>query len=1098
VTLSGHGEDAARAFDHDIFVIHAASDEPFVQGYLLPELGLAPNHVLVPSMLRLGRFLLEEIERGVRSSRLTIVVLSSAYMADHWAVFGEQLAAYASVARDNDVHGALLPLWLEDCELPTHIRALVKLDFRDSTPEVWKSEAVRLRRELDQPAAIEPDLPCPYPGMRPFTERDAARFFGRDAELDDLLRRLRRGEREIYVIGASGSGKSSLIAAGLVPMLSRGAPGLPRVVVRMLRTDEQPIARLAEAIEGDLAAPSAAVGQLLARQAPASLLLLVIDQLEELFVVASADQRIAFLAAVRLLRADPRCVLLFCLRADFYGAFMESMLWSDLDGRPSRIELGALRDDGLRMVIERPARDLGVYFQPELVVRLLSDAAREPGALPLLQEALLQLWCKRRHRLLALSDYHALGDGARSGLAFAIAERADAVLRTLTGAQEAIALRILLRLITFGEGRADTRRQQPRAALRSEGEPASDFDTVLQRLVDNRLLTVTGDNRRGEVQVDLAHEILIQAWPTFSTWIRTWRPHEQRRRDLESTASAWRARGGSGGGLLDAVELSLTYVWRAQAAHPLGHSSDLAAFLAASEAAQAGALEQQRRRTRFAFAGITLFVVVTSSLMLAALWQRRSGLEQGNERSRLLVDLSQVYEEIGRQLLVESERPLKALPYLVAAREAVEVSGGTPSTSLQTLFEQATRNLPLSPPFVHHGGVNSAAFSWDGTRVITASDDKTARVWHAATGNALSPPLVHHGGVNSVAFTWDGTRAVTASDDHTARVWDAATGKPLSPSLEHRVSVNSAAFSPDGARVVTASDDKTARVWDAATGKALSPPFVHQGSVNSAAFSCDGTRIVTASSDNTARVWDAALGEPLSPSLVHDDTVWSAAFSADCARVVTASSDNTARVWDAATGTPLSPPLVHDNTVWSAAFSADGARVVTASGDQTARVWDALTGAPVSPPLVHRGVVVRAVFSPDGGRVVTASGDRTARVWDATTGKPLSPYLEHRDSVTNAAFSRDGRRVVTASGDHTARVWDVATGRPPLVHQEYIVSGAFGSAGSLVVIARWNDAKGGWDRPLIPGTLADWRAIAMGASPYVLVNGGLALRSDDL
>jgi hypothetical protein len=249
---------------YDAFIVHAAADESFVQGYLLPELGLAPERVLVLGTLELGRFIISEIERGVRSSRVTIVVLSPAYMTDHWAVFGEQLAAHVSATRS--VHGILLPLLLEDCELPAHIQALVKLDFRDPAPERWKAEADRLHQYLDRPTGPEPDMACPYPGMHPFSVRDAGRFFGRDAELDDIVRRLRGGEREIYVIGGSGSGKSSLIAAGLVPRLLRGVDGLPSFVMRTLRPGERPLERLADALEVDLAAPAAAVAQWRARQ----------------------------------------------------------------------------------------------------------------------------------------------------------------------------------------------------------------------------------------------------------------------------------------------------------------------------------------------------------------------------------------------------------------------------------------------------------------------------------------------------------------------------------------------------------------------------------------------------------------------------------------------------------------------------------------------------------------------------------------------------------------------------------------------------------------------------------------------------------------
>jgi WD40 repeat protein len=1091
MTLHVTGEQpsgsAVSHFAYDMFVVHAdaAADEAFVNGYLLPRLELTPERVLQLQTLELAQVIAEEIERGVRSSRVTIVVLSAAYMEDHWAAFGEQLAAYASVAKD--VHGVLLPLLLEDCKITMHVQSLVKLDFRDPSRASWEAQIDRLRGFLGRPAVPEPDLACPYPGMRPFTEGDAGRFFGREAELDNLVYRLRHGERELYVIGASGSGKSSLIGAGLVPRLARGIEGMPRFHVQSFRPGERPLERLAGALEGEMTEPVAALGHLLERYTPATALLLIIDQLEELFVIASDGQRRDFLAAVRALRADPRCILVFTLRADFYGAFLASSLWTDNEGRISRIDLRPLGSDSLRVAIERPARDVGVYVEPQLMARLLDDAAREPGALPLLQETLFQLWGKRRHHLLALADYRALSNSARTGMAFAVEKHADFVLGRLTLEQKTTAFRILLRLVNFGEGRADTRRQQPRDALRSESEMAASFDAVLQCLVNHRLVTVTGDDQHGDVRVDLAHEILIQAWPAFADEIQTWRALEQRRRELETAATAWRTRGSGDGGLLDAVELASAITWRNRAVPHVGHSADLAVFLATSEAAQSKAI----RRRRLTFAGLSLLAVVTSILALVAWRQRKVAIS-------LVAQSAQLYQETGRQRLLESERPLEALPYLFEARVSVETIGSTPNASLRALFAQALRNLPVLPPLQHQASVMSAAFSPDGTHIVTASSDKTARIWDAGTGKSLSPPFQHRASVLSAAFSPDGTRVVTASLDKTARVWDVSTGKPLSPPLQHQDSVMSAAFSPDSSRVVTASWDGTARVWDAGTGRPLSPPLQHQDVVLKATFSPDGTRVVTASVDKTARVWDAETGKPLSPPLQHQGIVTGAAFSPDGTRVVTASSDKTARVWDAETGKPLSPPLQHQGEVKSAAFSPDGTRVVTASWDKTARIWDTGSGTPLSPPLQHQDIVLKAAFSPDGTRVVTASWDKTARIWDAGTGKPLSPPLQHQGIVHSAAFSPDGTRVVTASSDKTARVWDVSTGNPlspPLQHQDGVVSAAFSPDGTRVITANLGKTARVWDVPLASGTLSDWRTTTERASPYILANGGLSLRS---
>ena len=277
--------------------------------------------------------------------------------------------------------------------------------------------------------------------------------------------------------------------------------------------------------------------------------------------------------------------------------------------------------------------------------------------------------------------------------------------------------------------------------------------------------------------------------------------------------------------------------------------------------------------------------------------------------------------------------------------------------------------------------------------------------------------------VCSAAFSPDGKRVVTASDDNTARVWDADSGKTLAPLQGHTQPVNSAAFSPDGKRVVTASFDNTARVWDADTGKTLAPLQGHTTWVNSAAFSPDGKRVVTASYDTTARVWDADSGKTLASLQGHTAGVNSAAFSPDGKRIVTASHDNTARVWDADSGKTLASLQGHTGMVFSAAFSPDGKRVVTASDDKTARVWDADSGKTLASLQGHTQPVNSAAFSPDGKRIVTASLDKTARVWDAASGQTLALLQGHTEQVVTAAFSPDGKRVVTASFDNTAQVW---------------------------------------------------------------------------
>ena len=316
--------------------------------------------------------------------------------------------------------------------------------------------------------------------------------------------------------------------------------------------------------------------------------------------------------------------------------------------------------------------------------------------------------------------------------------------------------------------------------------------------------------------------------------------------------------------------------------------------------------------------------------------------------------------------------------------------------------------------------------------LLDCADEEQKRSVFYLKKPSLTPPGAelfrltgHKDAVESAIFSPDGTRIVTASHDKTARIWDAISGQELHCLSGHEDMVLTSTFSPDGARIVTASIDQTARIWDVESGNCLLTLSGHEDMLLTATFSPDGTQIVTASYDQTTRIWDAISGQELHCLSGHEAWVNTAKFSPDGARIVNASIDHTASIWDVESGNCLLTLSGHEDVVNTAEFSPDGTRIVTASYDKTARIWDAVSGQELHCLSGHEDRVQTAVFSPDGTRIVTASFDKTTRIWDAISGQELHCLSGHENSVETAVFSPDGTRIVTCSQDKTARIWDV-------------------------------------------------------------------------
>jgi WD40 repeat protein len=950
------------------------------------------------------------------------------------------------------------------------------------------------------PVAI---LDEPFVGLRAMTESDAERFFGRTAELGELVAKL-KSSRLVAVVADSGSGKSSLVQAGLIPKFRGGVFADPAQQepegriwhVLTMRPGSAPFDNLRKAVTtaserlalspkekaelGELIDPSKPQQTAYALQcnlpAETTETLLVVDQFEELFTQTPEHFRAPFVDWLLSLIA-PGAVLGFrvvlTIRSDYFNlCSTHPALFDLLKQDKAYFRLKQLTAEGLAAIVHQPLLMAGQKDRDEqdaLIAQIRRDVSDRPGDLALVQMALFETWKQHKQDQSSLLEAYAKVGGVSGALAHAAEEvRTD----KLDGKQQDLLEPVLVRLINLGDTGGATRRV---ARIDEFDDSPRDLIQMLSEERCSRLLLL------GAETVDICHEQLITQWPWLQSRItkdaasvrllgrliervREWSQAEDKTKDeylatgaelesfdnLEKQQKGW----------LSPIETK---------------------YVAASKTAQERTLKRTARLQRivawaFAAVGAVILIAGATIAYLQAdkakqlaerefeLTEKQGQLgeqriELNHERANLLAELSEtklLRGEIDSALRLASDGVL--IDLVLPPRAAMASSA---PAALAAAASQAHWHLVL----VHQAKVTSAAFNPDGSRIVTASDDKTARIWDAATGQEVAVLRGHEGIVGSAAFSPDGSRIVTASGDKTARIWDAATGKEVTVLRGHDSLVTSAAFSPDGLLIVTASADKSARIWNAETGKEV-VALRHNGVVESAAFSRHGSRIVTASVDNSAQIWDVTTGKEVAVLRGHDGPVTSAAFSPDGSRIVTASWDKSARIWDAATGKEVAVLRGHDGFVRSAAFSGDGSRVVTASDDETARIWDAATSKEVAVLRGHEDSVKSAAFSPDGSRIVTASDDKTVRIWDAAAGKEVAVLRGHEDGVESAAFSGDGSRIVTASDDKTARIWDAATGKEVRVlrgHEADVSSAAFSPDGSRIVTASDDETARIWD-----------------------------------
>jgi len=903
------------------------------------------------------------------------------------------------------------------------------------------------------------EIQNPYKGLRPFHEADADDFFGRESLVERLLKRMENRDitgRFLAVVGPSGSGKSSVVKAGLIPALRKNAlPGSGNWLVLAMTPGKHPLEELETALlKVAVNPPVSLLEQLkndtrgLVRAVKRSLpeddqveMVLVIDQFEEVFTLTEKEaERVHFIdllcSAVTDLSSRLRVVI--TLRADFYD---RPLVYPEF-GRLLHTHMETvmpLSNEELKQAIKGPAERVNLSIEPGLVAAIQSDISDQPGFLPLLQYALTESFENREDNELTLAAYQKSG-----GVTSALARRAETLYEGLDKVGKEITRQVFLRLVTLGEGIEDTRRRIMLAELITLGDGSEIIDSVLDLFSQYRLLTFDHDPESRAPTVELAHEALLREWNRLRDWIDTSRDDLRIHQRLSAASAEWRQAEWEPSYLLRGSRLIQFDAWAAETDLALAESDHL--FLNASlearhvrEAAEAARQEREKtleKRSRN-FLRILAAVLLVATLAASGLAfiayqsQRQAEAEAKARAKQQYIAENQARISKSRELAAAAISNLDVDPELsvLLALEAIDQTYAVEQTVLpeaEYALHKAVQAIRVLYSLPSSGGV---AFSPDGTLIATTDLDGGVTIRDPETGleklNIYVPDQV-----NNLAFSPDGRRLITTMDDR-AVIWGTDTGDLLLTLYGHEAPLITPAFSLDGSMVATTSYDGTARVWDASTGEEILV-LQHRGLTSGPEFNPDGTMLAVADHGaSVGRIWDVATGEEILNLAGHGVDVNEVDFSPDGTRLLTAGSDGTAKIWDAETGKELLTLYGHTGWVFATDFSPNGEIVATGSQDGTVRIWDANTGQELLKLAGHAGGISNLAFSPGGSQLITGSDDGTARVWDISPegSREWLTLAGHTDLAFGVDFSPDGQHLATTSWDGTAKVWDVVTGK---------------------------------------------------------------------
>jgi WD40 repeat protein len=1042
---------------------------------LVGDLGIAKDLLKRGALASLvgGTPLYQAPEQAEGDTEITQAVDVYASTALLWQVLtGHKPPASGSIAERVAI---LPPVWQE------LIACGMALDpgARFASIESWRSavhDALARDAALVQdgmPTQVGPSAvaDCPYKGLGAYQPEDAGRFFGRDKLTEELVRRLQL-QRVLVVGGPSGSGKSSLVRAGLIPAVRAGA---------LVRSDAWPVVLMTPGRDpmAELhfqmtraASPGASrvsVDDLLSRPALArhlgpgngspQPLLLCIDQFEELFTLAPPTQSNKFVEALSAMTdpVDSQVRLIIVVRADFYGACAH-VPWLAERITDNQVLVGPMSETELRQAISEPARRAGFYLERSLIDAVIAEAGTEPGSLPLVAHALVETWVRRQGSTLTLEGFRAAG-----GVAGAISQTADATFEHRFNAVEQQATRrLLLRLVRPGEGTPDTRRAVARSEIARDSQAE-----VMQRVVDcltqARLLSVD------EATVQIPHEALLHTWPRLRDWIEEFRDDLRMRQRISRAAAEWDDAERDSDLLYRGTLLLSALEWMAKNRDDLGEVErefvDASAEAAAKAKAVAAERERRMRRLRRLAVGFLSFLAVgatvTSITAVVAFRQAqhnegRAELATAQARTRFAGALGAVAHG-----LVDSD-PLLALS--LAGEAIMRSQSEPPSYEARAALVAARRVVARGEPFVvgspvRAGDARAVAISPDGALLAAGRRDGTVEIMDIRTRQPLASLHGHKGGVEDVKFAPDGKWLTSGGDDGTVRIWPLGgqtRGAERTIGIVHTV-VWKVCINQDGSMIASTGEDGTVRLWDVATGTQLGQPLLgRQAEFLGVSFSPDGRAVLAGTGAGEVYGWMLPSGDKLLERVrgAHTSDIWDLAFNARGDRFATTSSDGTSVVFDFPSGRIVSRAFEGVGRITGVRFTPDDNVLVGGAADGGLRMWDVeRRKLLVSTPSAHDGAIVNTAASRDGTLMATLGEDQLIRFWRLRTSYPVaSVHQVAAGAAKGLAFSRDGRRLAAGDDSGIVQVWTLGTDNAQLLrgHRHSVWAVAFSPDGSLL------------------------------------------------